>query len=137
MAQKEKISKERERLLAESKKALAGLGMSNESAVAEILKETLGEEIVTLPDTSSDSAGRHVDLPNGARESRDIEAFADEAQEAERVYNLPLDRLEPSPDQPRLDVEPDQEFIENIRVFRERDQWNRGAIRSDLPRRGA
>ena len=48
MAQKEKISKERERLLAESKKALAGLGMSNESAVAEILKETLGEEIVAL-----------------------------------------------------------------------------------------
>ena len=115
MAQKEKISKERERLLAESKKALAGLGMSNESAVAEILKETLGEEIVTLPDTNSDSDGRHVDLPNGDHEGPDVEAFA-EVQESERVYNLPLDRLEPSPDQPRLDVEPDQEFIENIRV---------------------
>ena len=116
MAQKEKISKERERLLAESKKALAGLGMSNESAVAEILKETLGEEIVTLPDTNSDSDGRHVDLPNGDHEGPDVEAFVDEVQESERVYNLPLDRLEPSPDQPRLDVEPDQEFIENIRV---------------------
>ena len=30
----QKMSKERERLLAEGKKALAGLGMSNQSAVA-------------------------------------------------------------------------------------------------------
>ena len=53
-------------------KALAGLGMSNESAVAELLKETLGGEIITLSNTSSDSDGRHVDLPNGAHESRGV-----------------------------------------------------------------
>ncbi|MGZ9203851.1 MAG: ParB/RepB/Spo0J family partition protein [Nitrospira sp.] len=113
MAQKEKLSKEREHLLAESKKALAGLGMSNESAVAEVLRETLGEELPS-PGTISHSGGRHGASPNGSHRHRDVEDASGE--ESERVYNLPLDRLEPSPDQPRMYVEPDPEFIENIRV---------------------
>ncbi len=113
MAQKEKLSKERERLLAEGMKALAGLGMSNESAVAEVLKTTLGEELPS-PSTLSGSGGRHGASPNGSHLPRDVEDSSGE--ESERVYNLPLDRLEPSPDQPRMYVEPDPEFIENIRI---------------------
>jgi len=113
MAQKEKLSKEREHLLAESKKALAGLGMSNESAVAEVLKETLGEELPSSG-TTSHSKGRHEASPNGSHHHRAVEDSSSE--ESERVYNLPLDQLEPSPDQPRMYVEPDPEFVENIRV---------------------
>ncbi|MGB3397896.1 MAG: ParB/RepB/Spo0J family partition protein, partial [Nitrospira sp.] len=85
--------------------ALAGLGMSNQSAVEEVLKETLGEDIRATPSATPSLENRHA-----------LDEDREGAQAAERIYNLPLHQLEPSPDQPRMNVEPDPELVENIRV---------------------
>lgn len=143
MSGKHRVSKERQELEEQSRRALMGLGITNETAIHDVLAETLGvpahspqsrPSLTSSPSTAKlppPSATQHVtsevtlsppltpvagppltDLPSSAV---DTPAFV--PSEEERVHNLRLDLLDPSPDQPRLHAEPDPELLENIRLF--------------------
>lgn len=116
MGSRERVSKERQTLLEQSKKALAGLGISSEAAIAGVLKETIGLVETEAPVTEDTPAAPVVVSAPVPVPPKAATALPPAEAEAERVYNLPVDLLDPSPDQPRLDVEPDPEFLENIRL---------------------
>jgi ParB family transcriptional regulator, chromosome partitioning protein len=130
MAGKGRVSKERLTLEEQSRKALAGLGITGEAAIQGVLAETLRMP-PTPPPAVMPLSPLMVNVEEVTRESLaftnppvEVSSSAPPAPavsqptegEAERVYNLAVDLLDPSPDQPRLDVEPDPEFLENIRV---------------------
>ena len=142
MSGKQRVSKERQELEEQSRRALMGLGITNETAIHGVLAETLG---VTAPSpqpkpsvTSSPSTDKTPppsETPPAASEippspprapvaasattapSVSLETPLSLESEGERVHNLRLELLDPSPDQPRLQAEPDPELLENIRLF--------------------
>lgn len=120
MPSNEKVSRERQALLEQTRKALTGLGISNPTAVHGILEQTLGPaQISTAPVEStapplSESPKTTLPATDGVASSTQPRSVP--SPSVEQVYELPLDALEPSPDQPRMDLEPDPEFIENIRI---------------------
>ncbi len=139
MSGKQRVSKERQELEEQSRRALMGLGITNETAIHNVLAETLG--VTAQPPqskpslTSSPSAAKILPASEsqpavseitsspsvassataGTPSSLDIPLSLE--SEGERVHNLRLDLLDPSPDQPRLQAEPDPELLENIRLF--------------------
>lgn len=142
MTAKHRVSKERQELEEQSRRALAGLGITNETAIHSVLAETLGVPAKPPqsrhPHTSSPAADETpspLETPPSASEttlrptlaplveststslSNSLDAPLSHEPEGERVHNLRLDVLDPSPDQPRLQAEPDPELLENIRLF--------------------
>ncbi len=127
-----KPSKERQTLEEQSRKALAGLGVTNEAAVKEIIAETIGHTVAgeaaqeraappvpvrpavsdTMPLPRQETKPSLSPAPGPASPLLKTES----TPSAEQVYELSLELLDPSPDQPRMNVEPDAELLENIRV---------------------
>lgn len=116
-----------------------GLGITSETAIHGVLAETLGvsahppdskpvltsssssDKITitsgTRPTATESTSSTPVDEPPIADLSSSPDTPVSLASEEERVHNLRLDLLDPSPDQPRLHAEPDPELLENIRLF--------------------
>lgn len=140
MSGKQRVSKERQELEEQSRRALMGLGITSETAIHDVLAETLGvtvhppqskPSLTSSPSTEKTPApsdSRHAAselMPNPPRApvarptTTDSSRSPDTSSESEgeRVHNLRLDQLDPSPDQPRLQAEPDPELLENIRLF--------------------
>jgi ParB family transcriptional regulator, chromosome partitioning protein len=142
MSAKQRVSKERQELEEQSRRALAGLGITNETAIHGVLAETLGVPVEAAPSTLSLKASPPSDERAAPSEppppvtlstpkpaltpvvaspppipSHSPDTTPSPESEGERVHNLPLDVLDPSPDQPRLQAEPDPELLENIRLF--------------------
>lgn len=104
-------SKERGALEESTRLALAGLGVTDESAMQQIVKHNQGREHPpSLPHSS-------VRPPSSSAEAGHATDSASQYSLLEQVFDLPLDHLDPGPDQPRLNVEPDAELIESIRVL--------------------
>ena len=142
MSGKQRVSKERQELEEQSRRALMGLGITSETAIHEVLAETLGVTAhppqsarsvtsapstdpmtplsETQPDTSEIAPGSPR-APAAASRTTDLSSSLETPlsleSEGERVHNLRLELLDPSPDQPRLQAEPDPELLENIRLF--------------------
>ncbi len=112
MAAKGRSSKEQDALLESTRQALSGLGVTSPKAVEAIMAETLGLPASKPEETSSLAASTPAAVAVPSIQPSGLTSSAD----GERVYELPLDLLDPSPDQPRLNVEPDPEFLENIRL---------------------
>ncbi len=130
MSGKQRVSKERQALEEQSRKALMGLGITNETAIHGVLAETLGvtahppqSDPSHMPSPSTDKTTALAQNQPAASTSTSNSALppatgsATLESEGERVHNLKLDLLDPSPDQPRLQAEPDPELLENIRLF--------------------
>lgn len=136
MSGKQRVSKERQELEEQSRKALMGLGITNETAIHGVLAETLGvtahppqSDLSHTPSPSTDkstaptqtrpaaSASTSNPAPPPVTGPATIDTSVPLESEGERVHNLNLDLLDPSPDQPRLQAEPDPELLENIRLF--------------------
>lgn len=136
MSGKQRVSKERQELEEQSRKALMGLGITNETAIHGVLAETLGvtahppqSDPSHTPSPSTDkstaptqtrpaaSASTSNPAPPPVSGPATIDTSVPLESEGERVHNLNLDLLDPSPDQPRLQAEPDPELLENIRLF--------------------
>jgi len=142
MSGKQRVSKERQELEEQSRKALMGLGITNETAIHGVLAETLGvtaqqpqskPSLTPSPSPDKTTAPAQTQPPASASTSSPAltpataPATLDSSTSpdtplplesaGERVHNLTLDLLDPSPDQPRLQAEPDPELLENIRLF--------------------
>lgn len=136
MTTKHRISKERQALEEQSRRALRGLGITSETAIHGVLAETLGTESavpVALPATNDalsppETASVLPDsFPPPKPQVISTEAVTAHLgpvptplvieSEGERIHNLRIDVLDPSPDQPRMQAEPDPELLENIRLF--------------------
>jgi ParB/RepB/Spo0J family partition protein len=127
MSGKQRISKERQELEEQSRRALMGLGITSEVAIHDVLAETLGvtahssqsKPSLTSSQSEAKPAAFEVTSSNlpAPGPSKSFDTPHSHESEGERVYNLRLDLLDPSPDQPRLQAEPDQELLENIRLF--------------------
>jgi len=127
-----KTSKERQTLENQTRKALAGLGVTNEEAVTKIMAETIGhrgsggteqeEAALASVDRPPSSDMMPLSRPTSVPEQAPVVLPAqtvsriEGTSSGEQVYELPLELLDPSPDQPRINVEPDPEFLENIRM---------------------
>lgn len=134
MSGKQRVSKERQELEEQSRRALMGLGITSEAAIHGVLAETL--RVTAHPSqpkpsvTSSPSAAKTPPpsetqpaaseippspprAPVAASATTDpsssLETPLSLESEGERVHNLRLELLDPSPDQPRLK----QELINN------------------------
>lgn len=142
MSGKQRVSKERQELEEQSRRALMGLGITSETAIHGVLAETLGVTAhppqPKLSVTSSPSTDK-ITAPSGTQPdtseippspprapaaasattdpSSSLETPLSLESEGERVHYLRLELLDPSPDQPRLQAEPDPELLENIRLF--------------------
>lgn len=142
MSGKQRVSKERQELEEQSRKALMGLGITSETAIHDVLAETLGvtvhppqskpsltsapspDQLAAPPETrpaaseiTPSSPLVPVASPAATDPSNSLDTPHSLELEGERVHNLRLDLLDPSPDQPRLQAEPDPELLENIRLF--------------------
>lgn len=139
MSGQHRVSKERQEVEEQSRRALMGLGITSETAIHGVLAETLGvpshpsqskpsltssrstEKITptseTPPATSDITASTPVAGPSTTDPLSSLDTRLSLESEGERVHNLRLDLLDPSPDQPRLQAEPDPELLENIRLF--------------------
>ena len=142
MSGKQRVSKERQELEEQSRRALMGLGITSETAIHGVLAETLGvtanppqskPSLTSSPSTDKITAPSEtqpvapeitpsaplapVTGPLATHPSSPLDAPLSLESEGERVHNLRLDLLDPSPDQPRLQAEPDPELLENIRLF--------------------
>lgn len=142
MSAKQRVSKERQELEEQSRKALKGLGITNETAIHDVLAETLrvtvqpphsSPSLISAP--ASDDIALPPKIPSPASEtvqdpppapavqsltpdhSGSLDPSLAPESEGEHVHNLRLDILDPSPDQPRMHAEPDPELLENIRLF--------------------
>ncbi|MGC4097989.1 MAG: ParB/RepB/Spo0J family partition protein [Nitrospira sp.] len=140
MSTKQRISKERQALEEQSRRALRGLGITNETAIHGVLAETLRVES-TIPASPVSVSPAPYDGPTPPEiptvlpevvahpKPHVISREAEPAQlspvptpqgiesEGERIHNLRIDTLDPSPDQPRMQADPDPELLENIRLF--------------------
>lgn len=140
MSMKQRVSKERQALEEQSRRALRGLGITSETAVHGVLAETLGVEstasaspppvlppandVLTPPEIPSVLS---ESFPHPKPHAISTEAVTTHLSpvpiplvnesEGERIHNLRIDALDPSPDQPRMQAEPDPELLENIRLF--------------------
>ena len=111
MTKRNPLSKERGALEESTRLALAGLGVTDEHAMQQIVKHSHAREhSPSLPPSSVRG------LPVPPETVRATDSAADYSL-LEQVFDLPLDLLDPGPDQPRLNVEPDAELIESIRVL--------------------
>ncbi len=142
MSGKQRVSKERQELEEQSRRALMGLGITSETAIHGVLAETLGvtahppqpalsvtsapstDTITPLSETQPDASEISPSPPRAPAAalittdlSSSLATPLSLESEGERVHNLRLDLLDPSPDQPRLQAEPDPELLENIRLF--------------------
>lgn len=143
MSGKQRVSKERQELEEQSRRALMGLGITNETAIHGVLAETLGAPVHSphpkpvltsstspakentpqsgtrsaAPESTSSASLAAVAGPPIADLSSSLDIPVSLSSEEERVHHLRLDLLDPSPDQPRLHAEPDPELLENIRLF--------------------
>ncbi len=142
MSGKQRVSKERQELEEQSRRALMGLGITNETAIHGVLAETLGvtahspqpkPSVTSSPSTDktpppSETHPAASEIPPSpprapvaasatTAPSGSLETPLSLESEGERVHNLRLELLDPSPDQPRLQAEPDPELLENIRLF--------------------
>ncbi len=108
MAAKGRSSKEQDALLESTRQALSGLGVTSQQAVEAIMAETLGVPASKPDERSSPTVVVSAPSVQGSTPMGSVDG--------ERVYELSLDLLDPSPDQPRLNVEPDPELLENIRL---------------------
>lgn len=108
----EPLSKERGALEESTRQALAGLGVTDENAMQQIISQAHGKPPLAAPPVqpiSSPPAPR-IPSPLPSEDSMTHELL-------EQVLDLPLTLLEPGPDQPRINVEPDSELLESIRVL--------------------
>ena len=142
MSGKQRVSKERQELEEQSRRALMGLGITSETAIHGVLVETLGVtahppqpklSVTSSPSTDkitppSETQPNASEIPSSPpRAPAAASATTDPSSspetplslesEGERVHYLRLELLDPSPDQPRLQAEPDPELLENIRLF--------------------
>lgn len=140
MSGKQRVSKERQELEEQSRRALMGLGITSETAIHGVLAETLGvtahppqskPSLTSRPSPAKIPAPSEIQpaaseitpspsLPPVASPAATDPATSPDTpleSEGERVHNLRLDLLDPSPDQPRIQAEPDPELLENIRLF--------------------
>lgn len=111
MTKRNPLSKERGALEESTRLALAGLGVTDERAMQQIVKHSQAREHPPSPPPSS-IRGESLSVET----IQPTEAASDYSL-LEQVFDLPLDLLDPGPDQPRLNVEPDAELIESIRVL--------------------
>lgn len=111
MTKRNPLSKERGALEESTRLALAGLGVTDENAMQQIVKHSQGgEQARPFPPSSPRSQSSSTEALSATDSSSEYPLL-------EQVFDLPLDILDPGPDQPRLTVEPDAELLESIRVL--------------------
>lgn len=106
------LSKERGALEESTRQALAGLGVTDEDAMEQIISQAHTKPPLTTPPTQPVPAPPSPPIASSSSlDSSMTHEFL------EHVVDIPITLLEPGPDQPRINVEPDSELLESIRVL--------------------